>query len=91
MGDKEKFMGRPLQGIEDRGKQKPSEAPFFDGTYRKPNDATAAMVMQKAPEEAKYQTKGDCPTQKTFDECPEINWKPKKARNWKGKKFGRLT
>ena len=87
---KEKFMGRPLQGIEDRGKQKPAEAPFFDGTYRKPQDATSAMVMQKASENGKYQFKSTGRTTETFDDCPEINQKPRGAKSWKGISLGRL-
>ena len=87
--DKEKFMGRPLQGIEDKGKPKPAEAPFFDQTYRKPNDATAAMVMQKASEDGKYQFKSDNALG-TFDDCPEFGNKADNVRDWTGFKWGRL-
>lgn len=91
MANQYEFMGRPLRGLEKDKKQKPQEFAFPDGTCRRANDATAAMVMRPASEDEKYQTESAQKNTETFTECPEIGWRPHNQKNWKGRKFGRLT
>ena len=86
---RDKFMGRPPRGLEKEKKQKPQEFAFTDGTTRRANDATAAMVMRPATEEGKYQLKEEN-ILGTFDDCPEIGIKSENARDWTGFKWERM-